>query len=149
MCFRAQRGAHVNPFLKSTQGALLWHNQPSPSCCLFQMAKAALLNLSDVHQVQPVCSGSFKKKSYRGFGIISRWQLYNGGTFDSSEQRHRLCLSMDVLSIEKTFPLNCRVTKQKNKTKKKSTQGELDFFFKAFLPSLLKFLEKHAFGRGL
>lgn len=74
-----------------------------------------------------------KKKSYRGFGKISRWQLYNGGTFDSSEQRHRLCLSMDVLSIEKTFSLNCRVTKQKTKhLKKKSTQGELDFFWKRF-----------------
>lgn len=67
------------------------------------MAKATSLNLSDVHQVQPVCSGCFKKSGIEILteGLEKYLDGSNAGTFDSSEQRQALSLP-DVLSVEKT-----------------------------------------------
>jgi len=43
-------------------------------------------------------------------------------------KKYSRCLSHTCFSVEKTFSLNCSVTKQKKKQKKKQPQGELPFF---------------------
>ncbi len=89
--------------------------------------------------------GALKKKrnrnSYRGFGKISIWQLYNGWTSDSSEQRHRRGLSRTCFQWENLE--NCSVTKQKKKyiyIKKKHSRWIVFFPYS---------WRKYAFGRGL
>lgn len=125
MCFRVQRGAHVNPFLKSTQGCTF----------LAQSALSKLLPLSNGkgHIAEPFRRTSSPASLFwvlqkRGIEILTEGlEKYldgsNGGTFDSSEQRQALSLP-DVLSVEKT-----KLQRDKAKENKKTLKVNWPFLF--------------------